>query len=218
MRPFWFHFPADKNSYTIDNAFLLGEFILVHPVTDAGANSVDVYFPGDSSVQWLDIVANEAYNGGQKATVPAPISKNPYFQRSSSIVPKRERVRRSAALTLDDPISLDIVLDDNAQEANGQVYLDDGTTFNYRKKDFIQAEISFKDQSLTYNVVEGSFASSSWLERVTFYRYPSKPTKIELVVDGKSTPLQFKYDSDAKILVIRKPEVRMSNNWHISIN
>jgi alpha 1,3-glucosidase len=218
MRPFWFHFPADKNSYTIDNAFLLGEFILVHPVTDAGANSVDVYFPGDSSVQWLDIVANEAYNGGQKATVPAPISKNPYFQRSSSIVPKRERVRRSAALTLDDPISLDIVLDGNAQEANGQVYLDDGTTFNYRKKDFIQAEISFKDQSLTYNVVEGSFASSSWLERVTFYRYPSKPTKIELVVDGKSTPLQFKYDSDAKILVIRKPEVRMSNNWHISIN
>lgn len=45
MAPLFFHFPTDENSFSIDDAFMVGEGLLVHPVVHEGASSVDVYLP-----------------------------------------------------------------------------------------------------------------------------------------------------------------------------
>ena len=50
MRPLWVEFPKDKAGFAIDNEHMVGNALLVHPVTDSGANHVNVYFPGEGEV------------------------------------------------------------------------------------------------------------------------------------------------------------------------
>lgn len=50
VRPLWVEFPRDKNTYNMDNQFILGSSLLVHPVTERYATSVDVYLPGATTV------------------------------------------------------------------------------------------------------------------------------------------------------------------------
>ena len=60
------------------------------------------------------------------------IHQVPVYQRGGTIVPKRERVRRSAALMHQDPVSL-VVAPDRDGKAKGRLYLDDGESFKYRE-------------------------------------------------------------------------------------
>jgi alpha 1,3-glucosidase len=218
MRPLWFHFPADSKTFSIDHSYLLGSALLIQPVVTKGATSAEVYFPGDNSVQWYDLDTNTVYGGGSTHTVAAPLSKIPIFQRSGTIVPRRERVRRSAALTLEDPLSLDIVVDTDGSSAHGELYFDDGATFNYQNDDYIAAEIKLNDGTLTYRIVSGKRQSKVWLERISVYGIASKPSKVSIVGGGNSESLQFKYDAEAKLLVVRKPGLNMAHNWQITIN
>jgi alpha 1,3-glucosidase len=217
MRPLWFHFPSDSNSFGIDESYLLGEALLVHPVTEKGATSVQIYFPGDKKEVWLDLETNTVYEGGNYHTVAVSLSKIPLFQKGRSIIPRRERVRRSAALTLNDPLSLDIVLDTEAKTASGSLYLDDGSTFNHEKGEFIEASITYNQKVLNYKVTDGKLKTRAWLERVTIYKYPERPTAIEAATGPLRQSLKFKYDAVAKTLVIRKPDLAMGENWEISI-
>lgn len=45
MAPLFYHFPEDERTFGIDDAFMVGGALLVHPVVHEGANSVDVYLP-----------------------------------------------------------------------------------------------------------------------------------------------------------------------------
>lgn len=58
MRPLLAHYPQDKETFGIDNEYLLGDKLLVRPVTQQGVNKVDVYFPavkGKEGDVWYDI-------------------------------------------------------------------------------------------------------------------------------------------------------------------
>ncbi len=50
--------------------------------------------------------------------------------RAGSVVPTRQRLRRSSALTHQDPVTLIVALDSN-WKADGDLYLDDGESFAY---------------------------------------------------------------------------------------
>lgn len=45
MAPLLYHFPTDERTFTVDNAFMVGEALLVHPVVHEAASAVDVYLP-----------------------------------------------------------------------------------------------------------------------------------------------------------------------------
>lgn len=58
MRPLLAHYPQDKESYAIDNEYLLGDKLLVRPVLHQGVSKVDVYFPakkGKEGDVWYDV-------------------------------------------------------------------------------------------------------------------------------------------------------------------
>lgn len=58
MRPLLAHYPQDKETFGIDNEYLLGDQLLVRPVTHQGVNKVDVYFPSKNGKEgdvWYDI-------------------------------------------------------------------------------------------------------------------------------------------------------------------
>eukprot|EP00966_Prymnesium_polylepis_P308566 7130624-Prymnesium_polylepis.1 len=115
---------------------MLGPHLLISPVTSEGARTVTARLPHEPTSErptlWYDTVSGGAplKGGGAARTVAAPLHVTPVFQRGGSIVPRRERVRRSALLGAWDPITLHVA-PDGARAANGSLFLDDGHSFEY---------------------------------------------------------------------------------------
>jgi len=59
-------------------------------------------------------------------------------------------MRRSAALTLHDPITLQIFLNSEESYAFGKIYLDDGYTYDYTSGGYILGELTYNRKKLKY--------------------------------------------------------------------
>lgn len=60
----------------------------------------------------------------------SPVPNLLVYQRGGSIIPRKLRIRRSSTQMASDPISLAIALDAKAERAEGDLYLDDGRTYD----------------------------------------------------------------------------------------
>ena len=56
IRPSWVEFPRDKNTWATEDQFMIGDCLLVHPVTEQGATSVQLYLPGATTVSNINII------------------------------------------------------------------------------------------------------------------------------------------------------------------
>ena len=86
VRHLFLHYPDDPNTFDLRYQFLLGADLLVAPVLDQGADSVEVYFPEGS--EWVDLwTGAEAGKSGEWMRMPAPLSKPAVFLRKGSPSP-----------------------------------------------------------------------------------------------------------------------------------
>lgn len=112
---------------------------------------------------YYDYFTNEVYfgtTGGSTVSVPAPLDKIPVYQRGGSIVPRRDIVRRSAILAWRDPITLVAATDDHGS-AQGNLYLDDGETYNFQQGDFVHRSFSLTTTSSKLVTLSNSDAIAS---------------------------------------------------------
>ena len=80
-RHLFLHYPDDPNTHGLRYQFLLGRDVMVAPVLDKGAESVEVYFPPDD--QWTDLwTGAPAGKPGSWVEMPAPIGKPAVFLRA----------------------------------------------------------------------------------------------------------------------------------------
>ncbi|KRT86635.1 glycoside hydrolase, partial [Oryctes borbonicus] len=128
--------------------WLLGKDILVHPVVEAGAQSVRVYFPGGENELWFDIEHEKTYRGIGYTAVPVTIDYTPVFYRGGSIIIRKDIPRPSSTLTNQDPYSVYVFLDGN-NEAVGNFYCDDKHSFNYRSKKYIYYQFTYSNNYLS---------------------------------------------------------------------
>ncbi|XP_013399270.1 neutral alpha-glucosidase AB isoform X2 [Lingula anatina] len=219
MRPLWVEFPSEKGLFKEEETFMIGDALMVRPVTAAGTQGVNVFFPGGTEQYWYDTDTTERVFGGAAHYVKTPLDKIPTFQRGGSIIPKKERIRRASNLGRHDPYTLVVALDRKGS-ARGDLYIDDYHTFHYRKGDFIYREFIFKDKVLeNKNGNPGStFTTPSWLEKVIIMGLSTSPSAVTISSPkSASTSLGFTYDSVKMILTIRKPAVNIAEDWTISI-
>jgi alpha-glucosidase len=81
-RHLFLHYPDDPNTHGIRYQFLLGRDLMVAPVLDKGAESVDVYFPAGD--QWTDLWTGAPAGKPRRwIKMPAPIGKPAVFLRKS---------------------------------------------------------------------------------------------------------------------------------------
>ncbi|KAF5400528.1 Neutral alpha-glucosidase AB precursor [Paragonimus heterotremus] len=122
MAPIWYHFRHLTSVYDLDNEYMIGEAMLVRPVTSAGARHVDVYLPPGV---WYSSSTFETVQGDQLIQFPVDLSSTPVFYRGGWIVPRRERIRRSSFLMRNDPFTLFVFLDPAQNGSHGYLYDDD---------------------------------------------------------------------------------------------
>lgn len=85
MRPVFFDFAEDPQSFEFDDSFLFGSDLLVAPVLQARATARSVYLP--AGAEWTDAWTAETYSGGQAIEVAAPLDRIPLFLRDGAKLP-----------------------------------------------------------------------------------------------------------------------------------
>jgi len=247
MRPLWMEFPQDETTYDMDDSFMLGDALLIKPVVTRNTNSVNVYLPSNADKTqvwypfkgehtakgggffknlWKRVQGGSAAQGlkqagGTTVTSEASIDQGvPVFIRGGTIVPTRERARRSTASMANDPYTLHIAVDAQGGAA-GELYMDDGDTDAHSQGQYNLFRAQLAAGKLLYRQ-KGTekwtnAPSDTMLERIVVYGVTKAPQKI--IVDQKGhngAKIEFSHDKDAQVLVIRKPAVSMMQDWMIS--
>ncbi|CAM5126904.1 unnamed protein product [Eretmochelys imbricata] len=218
MRPLWVEYSDDVTTFSIDDQFLIGNALLVHPVTEQGAHGVQVYLPGKGEV-WYDVHSHQKHHAPQTLYVPVTMSSIPVYQRGGSIVPRKERVRRSSDCMHHDPYTLYVALSPQGT-AEGDLFIDDGHTYNFEiKAQYLHRHFSFASNTLTARSADskGIFESPAWIERVVILG-AGKPAAVFLRQPGMAeTRLDFQHEPETSVLTLRKPGVNIGANWSISL-
>ncbi|XP_062318699.1 SITS-binding protein [Osmerus eperlanus] len=83
-RPLWWLNPHDSAAFTINDQFLIGDEVLVAPVTERGAVQRDIYLP-EGGFLWQEARGEQVFDGGTLLEdYPVPLDSVAVFLRRSS--------------------------------------------------------------------------------------------------------------------------------------
>ncbi|GJQ14798.1 hypothetical protein GpartN1_g6589.t1 [Galdieria partita] len=84
IRPLVYHFPSDITCATESFCFMLGSWLLIHPITTPDIRTSSVYLPKGS--HWYDYYHTQWFRGGQTIQVQLVEQGVPLFIRSGAII------------------------------------------------------------------------------------------------------------------------------------
>jgi alpha-glucosidase/alpha-D-xyloside xylohydrolase len=151
MRALWLHFPDDPTAVARDDEYMWGRNVLVAPVVEKDATIRRVYLPGGA---WHDFWSGELIEGGREISRPVDLETLPLYVRGGSILPLGP-VKQHVAEKSDQPMSVAVY---PGRDTSFLLYEDDGTSFNYRKGDWmgVQMDWSESGRTLSLRLAEGS--------------------------------------------------------------
>ncbi|XP_057550322.1 probable glucan 1,3-alpha-glucosidase [Amaranthus tricolor] len=225
MRPLWMEFPTDETTFNNDEAFMVGNSIFVQGVYSEKAKHTSVYLPGGQ--YWYDMRTGTAYKGGVTYKLEVSDESVPAFQRAGTIISRKDRYRRSSTQMVNDPYTLVIALD-SSHSAEGELYIDDGKSFEFQRGAYIHRRFIFSDGKLTsINIAPSGnadklFTTECVIERIILLGHTSRPKSalikpLNKEIEIEMGPLRLQRSQMASVLTIRKPNVRISNDWTIQI-
>uniref|UniRef100_A0A8C2ANQ8 Glycosyl hydrolase family 31 C-terminal domain-containing protein n=1 Tax=Cyprinus carpio TaxID=7962 RepID=A0A8C2ANQ8_CYPCA len=197
FRPLRVEYPDDVTTFSIEDEYLIGKDLLVHPITDEGDTALPV---------WYEVHTFQKHNGEQSLYIPVTMSSIPVFQRGGSVICRKDRVRRSSSCMENDPYALYIAL-------NSQLYIDDFHTFNFEKaKQFVHRHLSFAANTLSSRNLapDSQFSTAFWIEKIVIIR-GSQPSSATL--KNAESAVEFEFDSTLSVLTLRKPRVNTAADW-----
>ncbi|MGW8365191.1 glycoside hydrolase family 31 protein [Streptomyces wedmorensis] len=86
VRPLWWGTPEDRLLRDCEDAFLLGDALLVAPVLTRGADRRAVRLPRG---RWYDTATGQAYEGPGQVLLDAPLSRVPVLARAGAVLAVR---------------------------------------------------------------------------------------------------------------------------------
>ena len=151
MRALWLYFPDDPKAVDCGDEYLWGKSILVAPVVEKGATNRRVYLPRGG---WYDFWTHERLEGGREIDRGVDLETIPLYVRAGSILPLGP-VKQFTGDKVDEPLS---VLIYPGADAAFLLYEDDGTSFNYRKGEWMGIQMAWNDahRTLSLSLAPGS--------------------------------------------------------------
>ncbi len=86
VRPLWWSAPEERELRDCEDAFLLGDALLVAPVLTRGTDRRAVRLPRG---RWYETVTGRVHEGPGQVLLEAPLSRIPVLARAGSVVPVR---------------------------------------------------------------------------------------------------------------------------------
>jgi len=158
IRALFLEFPEDKQAYEVDSQYMYGPWLLVAPVTAAGAHSRRVYLPAGT---WTDFWTEKTYQGPAKIIAQAPLDRIPLFVREGAVIPMGPLMQYMGEKPRDQ-ITLHVY--PGAGKSAYQIYDDDGASNDYLKGAYTLTPVLVnpgKELELKVGPRQGSFEGMS---------------------------------------------------------
>ncbi|XP_015275543.1 PREDICTED: neutral alpha-glucosidase C [Gekko japonicus] len=218
-RPVWVEFPKELNTFGIEDEYMLGNALLVYPVTEPKATTVDVFLPGSQEI-WYDFRRFRRLEGQGTLKIPVTLNSIPVIQRGGTIIPLKTSVGKSTEWMTDVPYELHVALD-YKETATGELYLDDGHSFQYlHKKQFLLRKFTFQECVFSSRCADekGQFHTRCVVEQVLILGMKRQPSSVMARIhDGKDKAVVFTYDAKSSVLTLKKLSLNISIDWEIEI-
>ncbi|MGD0303126.1 MAG: DUF5110 domain-containing protein, partial [Bryobacteraceae bacterium] len=132
-------YPGDPAAVARGDEYLWGRDILVAPVTEQGATARRIYLPRGL---WYDFWSNERHDGGREISRDVDLETMPLYVRAGSILPLGP-VKQYTSEQVVAPLTLSIY---PGADGSFLLYEDDGSSFNYRKGEWMGVEMTWNDR------------------------------------------------------------------------
>ncbi|KAK5609207.1 hypothetical protein CRENBAI_014696 [Crenichthys baileyi] len=198
---------------------------------------------------WYDICSAKAYKGGRSLSLPVNLDTVPVFQRGGSVVCRSTGSGKCTADYRELPLNVTVAL--NSQEtpwitmfaddivicneirkrvkerlekgsADGDLYLDDGHSFEYRdRKAFCLRRFSLLSGRLLCRPAtgEGRFVCETVVQSVTIMGVKNKPSRVNVHVSGADAiSASFEFLETCCMLTLNNLNLRVVMDWEIQIN
>ncbi len=136
LRPLLFEYPADEATYATDDEFLLGNSLLIAPITRPGIEHRHVYLPEGT---WLHYWSGERFEGPAHILAHAPLGEPAIYVRSNHAIPLGPEVNHTGERPAD-PITFLLYPSEGAGES--ELYEDAGEGFGYEEGEYARRNIS----------------------------------------------------------------------------
>lgn len=181
MRPLWLHFPDDPKAVECGDQYLWGRSLLVAPVVEKGATARRVYLP---AATWYDFWTGERLEGGREISQAVELDTMPLYVHAGSILPLGP-VKQFADEKVDGALSISIY---PGADTSFLLYEDDGTSFNYRKGEWMGIQMAWNDarRTLSLQLAPGSrmlppgqkAITAQLAETTRSFRFEGKPVEV----------------------------------------
>ncbi|XP_066250642.1 lysosomal alpha-glucosidase-like [Euwallacea similis] len=194
-RPLFFEFYKDRETLSIDKQFLWGSALLIVPVLEESATSVNAYFPEG---RWYDYYTNLCTDSkGEYINLTAPLDTIPVFVRGGSVLP-RQGPRPTTTETRTTKLEILVALDESG-EAWGELFWDDGDSLNIiEEKRYCLINFHVESNTLRSENINWAEEFPPNLGSITILGLQKIASQVN--VNGQSA--SFKYDHESKSLVV----------------
>lgn len=204
-------FPAEPQLYDIDDEFMLGDVLLVKPVSRPGQTQMEVILP--RGAMWYDYYTLAVQNPDKrgKLTVPIVMESIPIFVRGGSIIAKKERLRRSSAMMREDPHTIYVFPDGDDGTAEGRVYVDDGTSYEHLGGKFLDVQFTLREGVVAWDHLQAKPTDILFrVDRLVLLtqEMPSTVLFRSSATNAEEEPLEFEHEGAT--LVIRTMAVNFA--------
>jgi len=185
VRPLFMSDPTDERLRTVEDAFLVGDNLLIAPVLEKGATAREVYLPRG---RWYDYWTHQAYEGGKVIHVQAPLDTLPIFVKAGAVIPMWPIMQYVGQVPVEELLL-------KVYAGNGEIalYEDAGEGLAYQSGDYRWLYFTCRSMpggGLTIDWRRaGTYKPTYEHVRVEVYGIQIDPEGV--LLDGKSAPLWY---------------------------
>lgn len=173
MRPLVLNYPQDRETWNLNDQYLVGDNILVAPIVNQGATKRMVYLPAG---EWVDFWNNTEYAGQRYVMVDAPLDTLPLFVRKDTIIPWGNKVMHVS----DEPEKM-MTFKVYGNQGTYCHYQDNGQDFKYQQGEFNEYVINVANDQI----------------EVRLQKHDFKPVYQHIVVETATKHAKFTFDSES---------------------
>ncbi|MBD0253270.1 MAG: glycoside hydrolase family 31 protein [Rubrobacter sp.] len=164
LRPLLFDYPEDETTYTADDEFLLGDALLVAPITRPGVEHRHVYLPEGT---WFHYWSGERFDGPAHVLAHAPLGQPALYVKANNAIPMGPDASHTGEKPVD-PLTLLFYPAQGTGEST--IYEDAGDGFGYEQGEYARRDVSCEtsEDRIAVRLGErgGSFVPERWEVRV----------------------------------------------------
>jgi alpha-glucosidase (family GH31 glycosyl hydrolase) len=195
MRALVLNYQNDENVYNITDQYLLGDNLMVCPVTTKGAQTRVVYLPKGN---WFNYWTGKQMEGGRYWNVLTPLDSLPLFVKAGSIIPSQPVMSYVGEKAVD-AITLDVY---PGPSTTFDLYEDDGKSLAYQQGAFALTKITSASAGNSYtisiNKPAGKFTPPVHGYKIQLH-LPKAPNSI--TENGKTA--KWNYDAAKQVVYIK---------------